>query len=433
MTEGPLPQRVLDPDVIAAAYEAVRKRAEADPDILGLVLMGSRGYGGYIHASSDYDMLVIVADDITPWKLEHGAAVETWPMTIDAFRGHGLPGDRDEWNRPAFLGVTVLLDRLDGEIGRLVADKRTLQPEEARAIGADSLGAYINSLYRSLRNLEAGRELEGRLDALASIDPLLTASFAFEGRVRPFNKWLRHELAARPLAFVDVARVADQLASNQGPEMQRSVFRHVEVAAHLAGHGAVVGSWEPDVEWLRGGPFIVPETTVDDVVTFLDLMSGLGVRIWIDGGWAVDACLGEQTRRHGDLDIVIELHDLATVVAALTDLGYGHVPRDDTRPWNFVLGDDEGHEIDFHVIVRDETGSGAYGPPEVGDAYPSAALAGMGSIGGRDVACIAPEWLVRFHTGYEPGAKDVADVTALCRRFGIPLPAVFATTAPAEA
>ena len=35
---------------------------------------------------------------------------------------------------------------------------------------------------------------------------------------------------------------------------------------------------------------------------------------------------------------------------------------------------------------------------------------------------IEPEKGFHFHTGYQLAAKDVADVTALCTRFGIPLP-----------
>ena len=96
-----------------------------------------------------------------------------------------------------------------------------------------------------------------------------------------------------------------------------------------------------------------PEMTADDVLGFLRLTKSLGVDIWIDGGWAVDACLGEQTRRHADLDIVIAQSDLETVVIELRVRGWKDVPRDDTRPWNFVLGDDRGHEVDFHVVVLD--------------------------------------------------------------------------------
>jgi lincosamide nucleotidyltransferase A/C/D/E len=169
-------------------------------------------------------------------------------------------------------------------------------------------------------------------------------------------------------------------------------------------------------------PTSQPEMTADDVCGFLALMDADGVRVWLDGGWAVDACLGSQTRRHGDLDIVIEERHVPTALAALQRCGYAPVPRADTRAWNFVLGDDVGHQIDFHVIVLDEHGHGVFGPPENGESYPAEALAGTGMVNERAMACITPEWLVRFHTGYEVDATDRADVSALCERFGIPVP-----------
>jgi lincosamide nucleotidyltransferase A/C/D/E len=165
-----------------------------------------------------------------------------------------------------------------------------------------------------------------------------------------------------------------------------------------------------------------PEMTSGDVCDFLNLMGRYDIHIWLDGGWAVDACLGWQTRRHSDLDIVIEQGDVDVATAALERLGYGSVPRPDTRPWNFVLGDPAGHQIDFHVIVLDETGRALYGPPGTAECYPAEALAGKGTVNGRTVDCIAPEWLVRFHTGYEVDETDWADVAALCARFGIPIP-----------
>jgi lincosamide nucleotidyltransferase A/C/D/E len=163
------------------------------------------------------------------------------------------------------------------------------------------------------------------------------------------------------------------------------------------------------------------ETTQEDVADFLDLMDGLAVRVWLDGGWAVDACLGAQTRIHGDLDIVIEERDRPAAEAALRARRFRPVPRDDTSAWNFVLGDDRGREVDFHVIVLDGLGRGIYGPAEDGDVFPADALAGTGTIRGRAVACISPEWLVRFHTGYDVDVTDWADVSALCERFDIPV------------
>jgi Aminoglycoside-2''-adenylyltransferase len=106
-----------------------------------------------------------------------------------------------------------------------------------------------------------------------------------------------------------------------------------------------------------------PEMTAEDVCDFLAQTDGHGIRIWLDGGWAVDACLGSQTRHHSDLDIVIEERHLALVTTALERRGYAPVPRPDTRAWNFVLGDAAGRQIDFHVIVLDENGRGRYSPP----------------------------------------------------------------------
>jgi lincosamide nucleotidyltransferase A/C/D/E len=167
--------------------------------------------------------------------------------------------------------------------------------------------------------------------------------------------------------------------------------------------------------------------TAAAVLDFIDLMAARGIRIWLDGGWAVDACLGSQTRSHADLDIVIEARHLDRAVSALRELGYRPAPRDDTRLWNFAMSDSGGSEVDFHVVVLDETGRGIYGPPEDGDSYPAEALAGAGTVEGRAVACITPEYLVKFHTGYAPDENDRADVSALCEKFGIPLPAEYQT------
>ena len=159
--------------------------------------------------------------------------------------------------------------------------------------------------------------------------------------------------------------------------------------------------------------------TIQDVADFYARLDKLGIDIWVDGGWAVDALLGEQTRPHGDIDIVIERKDTQTLRDALEADGYYEEMRDDTREVNFVLRDDAGHRVDFHVIVLDDEGNGQY---EKGFMFPAESLTGQGVIGGRKVRCISPKWLVSFHTGYELRESDVHDVTRLCEKFDIPLP-----------
>ncbi len=159
-----------------------------------------------------------------------------------------------------------------------------------------------------------------------------------------------------------------------------------------------------------------------DAIALYELFETNGIKVWIDGGWGVDALLGRQKRSHTDLDIVIEVSDVARLRELLARHGYADIPRDDTRPWNFVLGNEAGRQVDVHAVVFDDAGNGIYGPAENGDRFPADALKASGIIDGRTVRCLSPEFQVRSHSGYELKAKDVHDVQALCARFGIDCP-----------
>ena len=52
------------------------------------------------------------------------------------------------------------------------------------------------------------------------------------------------------------------------------------------------------------------EMRAESVVDLLRLFEAAGIDVWLDGGWAVDAALGEQTRSHKDLDIILQCTDL---------------------------------------------------------------------------------------------------------------------------
>ena len=166
----------------------------------------------------------------------------------------------------------------------------------------------------------------------------------------------------------------------------------------------------------------VSEMTADEVDELLTLVDEIGVTIWLDGGWGVDALLGHQTRLHGDLDIVIQSSEVETLRGALVGRGFSIVDDYDNREWNFLLGDDDGRQVDFHVIELDVDGNGVYGPPGDGVSYPAWALNGIGSLESRRVRCLTAEYQVESHTGYLLRDVDHLDVAALCRRFGIDLP-----------
>ena len=163
-----------------------------------------------------------------------------------------------------------------------------------------------------------------------------------------------------------------------------------------------------------------PEMTANDVIEIVELFNRNHIDLIIDGGWGVDALLGEQTRPHADLDIAVQHKDVAKIRALLEARGYKDVPRDDTRECNFVLGDDRGRQIDIHSYTFDAAGNHIYGVP-----YPFDSLTGSGSVKGCPVKCISPEWMVKFHTGYQLDENDYHDVKVLCQRFGLEIPSEY--------
>lgn len=162
------------------------------------------------------------------------------------------------------------------------------------------------------------------------------------------------------------------------------------------------------------------EMPAQDVIEILKLCEENDIEIIIDGGWGVDALLGKQTRTHADLDIALEHRYVPQLRQLLEAKGYKDIPRADTTECNFVMGDNEGHEIDFHSYTFDAHGNNIFGV-----RYPLESLTGVGTIDGHPVKCISLEWMVKFHTGYKLDENDYHDVRALCEHFGIPLPSEY--------
>jgi lincosamide nucleotidyltransferase A/C/D/E len=164
--------------------------------------------------------------------------------------------------------------------------------------------------------------------------------------------------------------------------------------------------------------------TSAEVARIVAYLEEAGVRIWLDGGRGVDALVGEETRAHSDLDAVVELDEMGSVIAVLARRGF-RVEVDD-RPTRLVLTASDGKRVDLHPLVFDEEGNGRQigAGANGGDAvYPAQGLTGKGIVCGRPVACLTPELLLRHHTGYEPTSKDRHNVRLLCERFGLPPPA----------
>jgi len=156
----------------------------------------------------------------------------------------------------------------------------------------------------------------------------------------------------------------------------------------------------------------------EHVVQLVEKLEDAGVAVWLDGGWGVDALLGEQTREHDDLDVVVARSIVPLLIEVLADEGY-EVAKGQL-PTCIVLLDSAGRQVDVHPIEFDDAGDGVYRMEDGRDwAYPALGFAGKGRVLDRDVRCLTPEVQVLCHAGYELGETDHHDLAVLRGRFGI--------------
>jgi hypothetical protein len=224
--------------------DALLAAARADGNVIGLVLFGSRGKGGFVQERSDWDVFVVVREQRGERPFRHGDLVETVELTLDELRSPPA------WQRYALAWLEPQLDKT-GEVAEALRAATAVDP----ATAGGPLDGYVNSYYRSAKNARVGLGLASLLDAQESLPWFLEFLFAIHRRVRPYNKWLQWELDEHPLPLADggalLARI-EGIARTGDLGQQQALFREAEALAREHGHGGVLDGWEPDVAWLRG-------------------------------------------------------------------------------------------------------------------------------------------------------------------------------------
>ncbi len=158
--------------------------------------------------------------------------------------------------------------------------------------------------------------------------------------------------------------------------------------------------------------------TEKDAIALINLAESLEINVFIDGGWGVDALLGEQTREHQDIDLFVEERQAARFIHALHQGGFKERTEAYSTPNHIVFADANRRTVDLHLFNYDADGCIVF----EGETYPADTFSGEGYIGKKKVSCIPPQAQVAFHTGYAFDDNDIRDVLALCRRFHLPVP-----------
>lgn len=147
-----------------------------------------------------------------------------------------------------------------------------------------------------------------------------------------------------------------------------------------------------------------------EVVCVVDWLDERTVTYQINGGWAVDALHGSQTRSHGDLDVFVD----ATIVDALVEWleHRGYTVAEDWRPIRVELRDRE-RGVDVHPMEIDADGDGiqrGFGD-EVFAHRKRDRTAGV--IGGRPVVVARADRLRDLRAGYALRPVDHHDLELL--------------------
>jgi lincosamide nucleotidyltransferase A/C/D/E len=165
--------------------------------------------------------------------------------------------------------------------------------------------------------------------------------------------------------------------------------------------------------------------TAEDVVEIIGWLSAIGADVWLDGGWGVDALIGEQTREHKDLDLIVRDSHEPLMREVLGN--HGFTEKEGSVPQSFVLADRPGREVDVHPVTFDDRGD-AHLLSDDGEPFdhPARAFAAAGIVLGQRVACLSAEAQMSNHAwGYTPSDTDFHDMRLLHERLGTPLLPLF--------
>ena len=91
--------------------------------------------------------------------------------------------------------------------------------------------------------------------------------------------------------------------------------------------------------------------TEKDAIDLIMLAEELEINVFIDGGWGVDALLGEQTREHQDIDLFVEERQAVRFIHALHQQGFKERTETYSTPQHIVFADADGRTVDLHLFT----------------------------------------------------------------------------------
>lgn len=152
-------------------------------------------------------------------------------------------------------------------------------------------------------------------------------------------------------------------------------------------------------------------TTIEDLMTVINLLENSGIRYWIDGGWGVDILAGKQTRAHRDIDINFDAQYTETLLNILSE--YAYEVDTDWKPVRIELYSDKLGYLDIHPFILNADGTSKQADLEGGWYEFEKDFFGNALFEGKTIPCITVKGQRIFHSGYELRDKDIHDISIL--------------------
>lgn len=246
-------------NTVEAQYSSLLLEARRDPNIRGFILTGSRGKG-IVTEYSDYDICIIVADScVLEYREKYrvlSGDIEINVKSLSEFTAYAEWGSDTAWDRYNFTHLKAQVDKENGLIQLLIDKKGSFPAEHIKGFVSGSLDAYINSLYRSLKNHRDSENLGARLDAVESLNFFWNIIFPFHGRLRPYNKYLEWELGTFPLislpwTVTELISIVGAVMSTEFVFPQQQILAGLEKMLPSADYGSVFDGWGEKLDWMK--------------------------------------------------------------------------------------------------------------------------------------------------------------------------------------
>lgn len=241
-------------------FKQITDESKTDPNIIGLILGGSRGKGFY-KEHSDYDFFLVVKDEVLQEykkkyeKYDEVIGIDCGVRTIKELEKYAEIGSEFEWDRYNFAFVQAVIDKTKGDLQKIIDEKGKIPEKHWKTYLEGYLDGYINSVYRSMKSLRDNNLVGYRLEAADSVSLFLVCAFAFhDRRIKPYYKYLEFELEKYPLekfpwSSKELIEMLLKILETGDYKIQQSLLKEMEKLARIEGFGHSFDGWEGDEKW----------------------------------------------------------------------------------------------------------------------------------------------------------------------------------------